>query len=332
MRLPPQAASCLAWRLGDLAGAARRPHPEQPALPRAGLPRASRRSTDADAAPRAVRRARLGRLVGRERVRLPPLPLDLARGARVVAGPRDDRARRPAGRGVRGRGRRRARAARRHRPPPRHAARRLHRRRRLPAGAGGLRPAARGPVRRRAEAGARADRARSARRRRTRSAGTASRPGSVSGCCCGLKYPPGPPMQYRDVARPSSPSMPVVLQTALAAVAAWYLAHPAAPRPAPGVRVDRRGDLPRRHARPAPPPGVRARRRRDARHRRRRGAAVPDRHRPAPDRAAVVARHVRGAALRGGDVLVNEAAVSAILLASLPQHDSAFSSTASSRA
>jgi uncharacterized membrane protein YgaE (UPF0421/DUF939 family) len=29
-------------------------------------------------------------------------------------------------------------------------------------------------------------------------------------------------------------------------------------------------------------------------------------------------------ALRGGDVLVNEAAVSAILLAALPQHDSAF--------
>ena len=43
-------------------------------------------STSSDAAG-AVRRARLGRLVGQRRVRLPPLPLDLARGAGGDRGP-----------------------------------------------------------------------------------------------------------------------------------------------------------------------------------------------------------------------------------------------------
>ena len=92
-----------------MEGAAGRRDPEPPALRGARCTAAS----SVDDARGVVRRARLGRLVGERRVRLPPLPLDVARGAGGDLGQRDARARRSAGRGVRGRGGRRARAARR---------------------------------------------------------------------------------------------------------------------------------------------------------------------------------------------------------------------------
>ena len=71
-------------------------------------------------------------------------------------------------------------------------------------------------------------------------------------------------------------------------------------QPAAGVRVDRRGDLPRRDLRPAPPPGGRARRRRDARPRGRQRAARPDRHRPVQIALLVVLAMSAALLLRGG--------------------------------
>ena len=116
----------------------------------------------------------------------------------------------------------------------------------------------------------------------------------------GSRNPSAPPMQ-RTQARDRSgraglPHLPVVLQTAAAAVAAWYLALLLLPSPRPAfasiAAVICLG-------------ATYGQRRREAaelvggvvhRHRRRQRAARADRHRAAADRARRDARHDRGAA------------------------------------
>ncbi|CAA9481596.1 MAG: hypothetical protein AVDCRST_MAG69-809, partial [uncultured Solirubrobacteraceae bacterium] len=67
---------------------------------------------------------------------------------------------------------------------------------------------------------------------------------------------------------------------------------------APGVRLDRRGDLHRRHARAAAQPGARADRRSRGRHRRRRPARAAHRHRAVADRGDDHARYEHRRAAR----------------------------------
>ena len=147
-------------------------HPRFPVLLYRGVD-VSRRAS-------AVRRARLGRLVGERRVRLPPLPLDLARGA----GGARRAARRSSSAGRRARRSRSRRATcsccRRARATGARRRRRLQGGGRVPGRAGGLRPAARGR-RRGAGADRRARRAagRPGRRRGRRALAAAGRSGAT---------------------------------------------------------------------------------------------------------------------------------------------------------
>src|SRR3954454_8321113 len=138
--------------------------------------------------------------------------------------------------------------------------------------------------------------------------------------CCGLKDTPQPPMQTVLIA----PHRTRILQNAIAAVAAWYLAILLLDDPRPAFA--------------SIPPVISL----AAAHGQRRvqafelvggvmlGIAVAAAllfligTGPLQTGLLIVLAMSAALALRGGDVLVNEAAVSAILLAALPQHDSAF--------
>ena len=112
------------------------------------------------------------------------------------------------------------------------------------------------------------------------------------------------------------PAPGAIAQTALAAGVAWELATLVQPRPY--FAPDRGRHLARRRHRPAPAPRGRAGLRRRRRHPRRRPAHQPDRPRRRSPIVAVVALAMAAALLFGaGQILVNQAAVSGVLLATL---------------